>query len=48
MNEHARKVIAPRSEAEAALLHEDLGGVLLERHTCPACRKNASRIREPK
>lgn len=48
MNEHARKVIAPRSEAEAAAVDEDLGGILLERHTCPACGKSASRIREPR
>ena len=47
MNEHARKVLAPRSEAEASLVDEALGGVVLERHTCPACGKNASRVQEP-
>ena len=48
MNEHAGKVIAPRSEAEAAFLDEEIGGVIIERHTCPACGKSASRVREPK
>ncbi|MGH9318747.1 MAG: hypothetical protein ACRD21_21040 [Vicinamibacteria bacterium] len=47
MNEHAKKVIDPRSEAEVAFVDEDLGGIVLERHTCPACGKSASRIQKP-
>ncbi len=48
MNEHARKVILPRSESEAALVDEALGGVVLECHCCPSCGKSASRVQEPK
>ena len=44
---HAKKVIYPRSEDEASLVDEALGGVLLERHTCPGCGKGASRVHEP-
>jgi hypothetical protein len=48
MNEHARKVTAPRSDAEAELVDQVLGGILLERHKCRACGTSASRVREPK
>ena len=44
---HAKKVIYPRSEDEASLVDEALGGVLLERHTCPGCGKGASQVQEP-
>lgn len=47
MNEHARKVILPRSESEAALVDEELGGVIVERYCCPSCGKSASRVQEP-
>jgi hypothetical protein len=46
MTHHASKVSYPRSEAEAALVDEDLGGVVLEAHTCPGCGKGASQVRE--
>lgn len=44
MTHHATKVIYPRTEAEAALVDEVLGGVPLERHTCPGCGQSASQI----
>jgi endogenous inhibitor of DNA gyrase (YacG/DUF329 family) len=47
MTRHAKKVIYPRCEAEASLVDEALGGVLLERHACPGCGKGASRVPEP-
>jgi predicted RNA-binding Zn-ribbon protein involved in translation (DUF1610 family) len=46
MTHHATKVILPRSEAEEALVDEALGGVPLERHCCPGCGKEASRVGE--
>jgi len=48
MNEHARKVIAPRNDVEIAFVDEELGGIVLERHACPACGKSASRVQRPK
>jgi len=48
MTQHAKKVIYPRSDAEAALVDEELGGVVLERHACPGCGKGASQFQEPK
>jgi ribosomal protein S27AE len=48
MNEHARKVIAPRNDAELAFVDEELGGIVLERHACPSCSKSASRVQRPK
>ena len=47
MTRHAKKVIYPRSEDEASLVDEALGGVLLERHACPGCGKGASQVQEP-
>jgi endogenous inhibitor of DNA gyrase (YacG/DUF329 family) len=47
MNRHAKKVIYPRSEDEASLVDEALGGPVLERHACPKCGKSASRVQEP-
>jgi len=47
MTKHAKKVIYPRSEEEASLVDEALGGVLLERHCCPGCGQEASRVHEP-
>ncbi len=47
MNEHARKVIAPRNDAEIGLVDEELGGIVLERHACPECGKSASRVQRP-
>jgi len=47
MNRHAKKVLYPRSEDEASLVDEDLGGILLERHACPNCGRSASRVQEP-
>jgi ribosomal protein S27AE len=47
MTQHAKKVICPRSEEEVELVDEVLGGVVLERHACPACGKAASRVHEP-
>lgn len=46
MTHHASKVIYPRSEAEEALIDEELGGVVLEKHCCPGCGKGASRYPE--
>jgi len=47
MTRHAKKVIHPRDENEAALVDETLGGVVLERHACPDCGKGASRVHVP-
>ena len=47
MTQHAKKVIYPRTEREASLVDDDLGGVVLDRHTCPGCGKGASRVHEP-
>ena len=47
MTHHATKLILPRNEAEAALFDEELGGVALERHSCPRCGKGASSTAEP-
>lgn len=47
MTRHAKKVIYPRSEDEASLVDEALGGIVLERHTCPKCGKSASRVQKP-
>jgi len=47
MTGHAKKVIYPRNENEAALVDEALGGVILERHACRNCGKGASRVHEP-
>jgi hypothetical protein len=47
MNEHAKKVVAPRNEAEASLVNEALEGIVVERYTCPACGRSASRIQTP-
>jgi hypothetical protein len=44
MTHHASKVVVPRNEAEAALVDEDLGGVVLQAHTCPGCGKGGSEI----
>jgi hypothetical protein len=48
MTRHAKKVIYPRTEKEAAHVDEALGGVVLERHTCAACGEGASRVRDKK
>ena len=47
MTLHAKKVFEPRSEVEADLVDEALGGVVLERYTCPACGRSASRMEKP-
>ena len=47
MNEHAKKVMAPRSEAETSLVNEALDGIVLERYACPACGRSASRVQKP-
>ena len=44
MNEHAEKLLDPRSREEAARLDSALRGVVHEMHTCPACGANASRF----
>ena len=44
---HASKVIPPRNDAEAEAFDPELGGVVLEAHTCPECGKGASRVEEP-
>ncbi|MGH9318841.1 MAG: hypothetical protein ACRD3V_03000 [Vicinamibacteria bacterium] len=46
MTHHASKVVYPRSEAEEALVDRELGGVVLERHTCPRCGKSGSIVAE--
>ena len=47
MTRHAKKVFEPRSEVEAELVDEALGGVVLERYTCPACGRSASDMKKP-
>ena len=47
MTRHAKKVVYPRSEDEASLVDEALGGIVLERHACRNCGRSASRIQEP-
>ena len=44
MTHHATKIVYPRTEAEAALVDEDLGGVVLKAHTCPGCGGSGSEI----
>lgn len=44
MTHHASKIVAPRSEEEAALVDEELGGVVLQAHTCPGCGQGGSEI----
>jgi endogenous inhibitor of DNA gyrase (YacG/DUF329 family) len=44
MNHHASMVIEPRNEAEEARFDPDLGGTVLERHTCPDCRESVTRL----
>ena len=44
MNQHAQKLIDPRSREEAARLDSALSGVVHEMHSCPACGASASRI----
>ena len=43
MNRHAVKVIEPRNANEASRVNAQLGGVVTEAHSCPACGKNAWR-----
>jgi hypothetical protein len=37
MNRHAEKIDYPAASHDAHAVDEDLGGVLEEIHTCPAC-----------
>ena len=48
MTHHASKVIYPRTAAEEALVDEELGGVVLEKHCCPGCGKGQSEVSEPR
>jgi hypothetical protein len=45
MTRHANKVIDPRTEEEAALVDDALGGVVLECYACPKCGASRSRSR---
>ena len=47
MNHHASMIIEPRNEAEEAHFDPDLGGTVLERHTCPQCGESATGLGEP-
>jgi len=47
MNHHASKVIDPRNDDEVARFDSDLGGVVLDRYTCPKCGGSASGFGEP-
>lgn len=42
-NFHAEKVRDPHTAAEARLVDPDLGGVVVEYHTCPGCGTVAER-----
>jgi hypothetical protein len=44
MTQHAKKVIHPRSDEEIALVDEELGGIVLERHACASSGEQASRV----
>jgi NAD(P)H-dependent FMN reductase/ribosomal protein S27AE len=43
MNQHASKLVSPTSSLEASQADPELGGWILEAHTCPACGAGASR-----
>ena len=47
MTRHAKKLVEPRSEAEADRIDAALGGIVLERFTCPDCGRSASRVAKP-
>ena len=44
MNQHAERLIDPRSREEVARLDSELYGVVHQMHSCPACGASASRI----
>jgi hypothetical protein len=43
MNQHAEKLVEPRSAADAAAIDTALGGLIEEVHTCPRCGRVESR-----
>ena len=43
MNQHAEKLVDPRSAEMAAHVDSALGGVVQEMHTCPRCGGGAMR-----
>ena len=43
MNHHADKLIYPPKAEDASKINRDLGGVIEETHSCPACGSVASR-----
>jgi len=45
MNQHALKLADPRDANDELLADPDLGAVVTEAHTCPACGANAARRR---
>jgi hypothetical protein len=47
MTHHASRVIEPRTDEEREAMDEELGGIVIEGHTCPACGLNRSRLGTP-
>jgi uncharacterized protein with PIN domain len=43
MNQHAEKLIEPRTVEEASAVDEQLGALVEEFHSCPTCGRGASR-----
>lgn len=43
LNHHAEKLVDPVNPEEAAQMDPELGGLIEETHTCPACGKSESR-----
>jgi hypothetical protein len=43
MNQHAEKLMEPRTVEEARKVDPELGALVEEFHTCPACGKGAER-----
>ncbi len=43
MNQHAEKLVDPRSTQEAAHADPALGGLIHEMHSCPECGRTEAR-----
>lgn len=43
LNHHAEKLVDPVNPREAARVDPELGGLIEETHTCPACGKGEFR-----
>lgn len=44
LNHHAKKIVTPVGPEDAAHVDPDLGGMVLEAHSCPECGKTAGRL----